>query len=193
MDPNHLGHASKSGWTQVALKGPLGPLAGSTQNATRKESDVAKRTMKQGSGNRRRGAEGERELAGVLREFGWNAKRGQQRSGLEQADVVDGPPGWHFECKRTEALNVWSAFAQASRDRQPGEVPVVATRRNNSPWLAVLDLRTLLRLVQANANAPLPRDPAEVPTRVAPPKKRAPRASQTRPAVDPVALAALLG
>lgn len=96
------------------------------------------------------GSCGERELAGFLRERGWRAaKRGQQRSGLEQADVVDGPAGVHFEVKRVEKLNVWAAYEQAQRDAELSEEPVVAMRRNRSPWLAVVDLGVFLALLRA--------------------------------------------
>lgn len=104
-----------------------------------------------------KGRVGERELADVLKRFGWPARRGQQRSGVDQADVIDGPAGWHFECKRTERLNLWAAYEQAQGDCAPGEEPIVAVRRNHSPWLAVVDLRCLLRLIQRQA----PRAPAE--------------------------------
>jgi len=97
--------------------------------------------------SRQKGARGERELAQVLSEFGWPARRGQQRSGVDQADVIDGPPGVHFECKRVETLNVWSAYEQACRDAPAEHMPVVAMRRNKSPWLAVVDLRVFLRLL----------------------------------------------
>jgi hypothetical protein len=97
--------------------------------------------------SRSKGKRGELELSAVLREFGWDARRGQQRSGLDQADVIDGPPGWHLECKRVENLNVWKAFEQAQRDCPDGSQPLVAMRRNRSPWLAVIDLRVLLALL----------------------------------------------
>jgi len=105
--------------------------------------------------SRNKGAVGERELAELLREEGWpGAMRGQQRSGLEQADVVGGPEGWLIECKRTQALNVWRVYAEACADAaaaaERGDRPVeplVAARRNKGPWLAILDLRVLLRLI----------------------------------------------
>lgn len=101
--------------------------------------------------SRDKGKRGERELAEVLREHGWNgARRGQQRSGLDQADVVGGPPGWHFECKRVEKLALWPAWEQATRDAKAagaGAGVAVVTRRNSSPWLAVVELRVLLRLI----------------------------------------------
>lgn len=99
--------------------------------------------------SRAKGASAERELAAVFRAAGFpGAVRGQQRSGLEQADVVGGPPGFHFEVKRVEQLRVWQAYSQAVRDA-PGTVPVVATRRNGSRWLAVLSLDALLGLISA--------------------------------------------
>ena len=101
--------------------------------------------------SRDKGKRGERELAEVLREHGWRgAVRGQQRSGLDQADVVGGPAGWHFECKRVERLSLWPAWEQAQRDARAGGAGAgiaVVTRRNSSPWLAVVELRVLLRLI----------------------------------------------
>lgn len=97
---------------------------------------------------RQKGAVAEREVAALLREFGFlDAKRGQQRSGLEQADVVGGPPGFHLEIKRTEKLQLWAAWAQAVRDADHGETPVVVTRRSKEPWLAVLPFERLLELI----------------------------------------------
>lgn len=113
--------------------------------------------MKSKINSRSKGANGERELAGVLSEFGFAARRGQQRSGVDSADVIDGPPGWHIEVKRVERLNLWQAFAQAQRDAPNGETPLVAARRNHGPWLAIVDLRVLLGMIagrSANAKAP---------------------------------------
>lgn len=102
--------------------------------------------------SRRKGKQGELELAAVLREAGWPlARRGQQRSGVDQADVIDGPAGVHFEGKRVERLNPWKALAQARHDAPHGALPVVAARRNGSEWVAILDLRSFLGLLQAAA------------------------------------------
>lgn len=110
--------------------------------------------MKSKINSRSKGANGERELAGVLSSFGFAARRGQQRSGVDSADVIDGPPGWHFEVKRVERLNLWQAFAQAQRDAPNGETPLVAARRNHGPWLAIVDLRVLLGMIAGrSANA----------------------------------------
>lgn len=96
-----------------------------------------------------KGKVGERELAGVLRDAGWtDARRGQQRSGLDQNDVI-GVPGWRIEAKRVERLNMFKAFAQAQRDAGGDEEPMVAARRNGGAWLAVVRLDTMLGILAA--------------------------------------------
>lgn len=105
---------------------------------------------RRGRGSRRKGKVGEREVAELLRAAGFgDAKRGQQRSGLDQADVVGGPPGWRLEVKRQEAVQLWAAWAQATADAErQGERPILALRRNQSPWLAVVRLDELLALLR---------------------------------------------
>ena len=47
--------------------------------------------------SRQKGARGERELAGILRDYGFDSRRGQQYCGLNgDADVI-GLPGIHIE------------------------------------------------------------------------------------------------
>lgn len=76
--------------------------------------------------SRQKGAAGERELSRILRERGYNTRRGQQYSGANgDADVV-GLPGIHIECKRVERLNISEAMNQSIRDAKPGEMPLPA-------------------------------------------------------------------
>ena len=97
-----------------------------------------------------KGAAGERELAKLLREHGYIARRGQQYSGANgDADVV-GLPGVHIECKRVERLNVYEAMAQARRDARPGEIPVVMHRKNRQPWLVTMDIDSWLKMYERN-------------------------------------------
>jgi hypothetical protein len=102
-----------------------------------------------GRRSRNRGKVGEREVADLLRSAGWPAaRRGVQHAGgPDSPDVVGGPAGWHVEVKRTEALNVWRAMAQAVADAQ-GRPALVLTRRNGARWLAVLDAEVLLALLR---------------------------------------------
>ena len=99
--------------------------------------------------SRRKGAVGERELAGILRnEYGYkDAKRGQQYCGINgNADVVDALPGIHIECKRTERLNLYEAMSQAKRDAREHELPAVFHRKNNAEWLVVMPLDDWMNL-----------------------------------------------
>lgn len=79
--------------------------------------------------SRAKGCRGERELAAVLREHGFDSRRGQQYCGLNgDADVI-GLPGIHIECKRVERLNIYEAVQQAGRDAGGGETPAVFHRK----------------------------------------------------------------
>ena len=88
--------------------------------------------------SRRKGKAGELEWARVCREHGYDCRRGQQFSGANgDADVV-GLPGIHIEVKRVERLDLESAMSQSRRDARPGELPVVAHRRNRGEWLVTM-------------------------------------------------------
>lgn len=98
--------------------------------------------------SRDKGARAERELAAVLRVAGFNARRGQQYSGANgDADVI-GVPGYHIECKHVEALNIQKAMDQSRRDARPGEVPIVAHRKNRTGWLVTMDLTSWLEIMK---------------------------------------------
>ena len=99
--------------------------------------------------SRSKGKRGELELAKVLRDLGYETRRGQQFSGANgDADVV-GLPGIHIECERVEQLNVEKALQQAERDKRPGEIPVVMHRANHTEWKATLRLEDLMVLYEA--------------------------------------------
>lgn len=107
--------------------------------------------------SRAKGAAGEREFAGVLREAGFEARRGQQFSGSpDSPDVVTNLP-LHFEVKRVEAFNVYNGMEQAMRDSEPSKVPVVAYRKNKKEWLAVLRMEDFLNMMKKLHSTPKPR------------------------------------
>jgi Holliday junction resolvase len=100
--------------------------------------------------SREKGCRGERQFAALLREHGYEARRGQQFSGSpDSPDVVceDLAP-FHIETKLTEAFRLWDALAQARHDAGD-KIPVVAHRRNRTPWVVVLQAEDFFRLLRA--------------------------------------------
>lgn len=90
--------------------------------------------------SRAKGARGERELANVLKEYGYDTRRGQQYSGANgDADVV-GLPHIHIECKRVEKLNIDKAMQQSMNDAREYEVPVVMHRKDRQRWLVTMTM-----------------------------------------------------
>lgn len=99
--------------------------------------------------SRQKGAVGEREIANFLKEYGYEARRGQQFCGKNgDADVV-GLPDIHLEIKRVEKLNLEKAMEQSRRDAKGGEIPVVMHRKNRQPWLVTMDLDEWMDMYEA--------------------------------------------
>ena len=96
--------------------------------------------------SRAKGAKGERELAKTLREYGYEARRGQQYAGINgDADVV-GLEGVHIECKRVERLNIDDSLSQSIRDAKDGEMPIVVHRKNHCDWKVTMRLEDFIKL-----------------------------------------------
>jgi Holliday junction resolvase len=97
--------------------------------------------------SREKGKRGERELAKVLKEYGYDCRRTQQYAGgmEESADVV-GLPYIHIECKRVQALNLDDAMNQAIRDSKGKNMPTVFHRKNNQPWKVTMRLDDWIEL-----------------------------------------------
>lgn len=94
--------------------------------------------------SRQKGARGEREVAEILRSYGYDARRGVQYCGANgDADVV-GMPGHHLEIKRVEKLNIEEAMQQSRVDAREGEIPVVVHRKNGKKWLITLEFSDYL-------------------------------------------------
>jgi hypothetical protein len=106
--------------------------------------------------SRTKGKRGEREFASLLRENGFDARRGQQFSGSpDSPDVVSDALAWlHVEVKRVQNLNLTDACAQAERDCGPvapagHKKPwIVAHRRNHAPWLITMKAEFFFQLVR---------------------------------------------
>lgn len=98
---------------------------------------------------RRKGAEGEREVVRMLHAHGWGfaerTSNGRAQSGKN--DVARGPAGCAIEIKRQEKLNVPKAFDQLKRDSDPRDIPVLVHRPSRHEWMATLPLEELLPLL----------------------------------------------
>ena len=107
-----------------------------------------------GKSSQRKGADGERELADLLRGYGYSIERGGTLSFGEVPDLV-GLPGVHVECKRVERLNVPEAMRQAVRDAERFQdgMPALFHRRNRQPWLVTVRLDDFMRMYQAAAES----------------------------------------
>lgn len=101
--------------------------------------------------SRRKGKVGEREFASLLREHGFDARRGQQFSGSpDSPDVVSEALAWlHVEVKRVQNLNLTDACVQAEGDCG-GKPWVVAHRRNHAPWLITMRAEFFFRLLRGD-------------------------------------------
>lgn len=99
--------------------------------------------------SKRKGAVGEREIAHIMQEYGFDARRSQQYAGINNdADIV-GVPYLHLEVKRVEKLNLDKAMEQSQRDSREGEVPVVMHRKDRQDWRVTLNLKDFMPMYMA--------------------------------------------
>lgn len=100
-----------------------------------------------GSKSQRKGADGERELAAILQQHGYDCTRGGSLSFGEVPDL-SGLPGIHIEVKRVERLNIGEAMEQSIRDseRMLDGMPTLFHRRNRRPWLVTMRLSDWIQL-----------------------------------------------
>lgn len=108
-----------------------------------------------GHKSQRKGADGERELAALLREYGYPIERGGSLSFGEVPDLT-GLPGVHIEVKRVERLNVPEAMKQAVRDAEKFHdgVPALFHRRSREPWLVTMRLQDWMGLYRMQKRPP---------------------------------------
>lgn len=101
--------------------------------------------------SREKGKRGEREFRDVLREAGYcKAHRGQQFHGGSDSPDVNCPelPDIHFEVKRCQKINPYAAVFQAEKDGHYKSFSVVAHKRNNQQWLAIMPMTDFLEIVR---------------------------------------------
>ncbi len=103
-----------------------------------------------GKMQRRKGANGEREVVRKFRERGIELLRVPNSGGLrrrpEECGDLIGLPGYHIEVKRQEKASIWAWIAQAESDALDEVVPLVIFRKNNAPWRVILPLDDFMDL-----------------------------------------------
>lgn len=97
--------------------------------------------------SRAKGARFERNLASLLREYGYDCRRGQQYCGANgDADVI-GLPGLHIEAKAQETMRLYEWMSQAKRDSEgTGRLPAVFHKKNHAEILVTVTLDTFMEL-----------------------------------------------
>lgn len=99
-----------------------------------------------GLASKQKGKRGEREVANLLKEYGYPGRRGVQYCGIFGDSDVVGMDGVHIEVKRTEKFRLYDAMEQSKHDAKPGEIPTVWHRQNDREWVVVLDARDFIHL-----------------------------------------------
>lgn len=100
--------------------------------------------------SKNKGSNGERELANILKAYGFETRRGQQFSGANGDADVEGLLDVHIECKRVERLNIDKAMEQSRRDAKVRDlIPTVFHRKNRKTWLVTMDLADWIKFYNA--------------------------------------------
>lgn len=101
--------------------------------------------------SKRKGSDGENELAKILRGYGYpNVRRSQQYCGgtEESADLV-GLPNVFIECKRVQNLNLHQAMRKAIDDCEKAgsdKLKAIFHRKNREQWLVTMTLEEWIQL-----------------------------------------------
>lgn len=101
-----------------------------------------------GKGERRKGQTGEREVVDVFRAAGFDCDRTPNSGALRISGDLYGDLPLHVEVKRQEVARPWLWAEQAATDAGAGMPWLVAMRRSRSPWLAMLELEQVVRLLE---------------------------------------------
>lgn len=105
-----------------------------------------------GKTSRDKGKTGEREWARFCTARGYECHRtAQYRGNTGEAGDVEGLPWIHIEVKRTEAFRLYDALRQSKHDAAVGDhgIPIVAHRKNDEPWVVVMDADDWFELYRA--------------------------------------------
>jgi Holliday junction resolvase len=87
--------------------------------------------------SKNKGKRFEREVAEILRQHGFEARRGVQfRGGQDSPDVISNFP-FHIEAKHVEKLNLQQAIEQAKKDAEGLPFCVIHKKNRTEPLITV--------------------------------------------------------
>jgi Holliday junction resolvase len=98
---------------------------------------------------RRKGQDGELEVAAIFQAAGFDCNRTPNSGGLRITGDLYGDVPCHVEVKRQERLQLPEWLRQAAREAPEGVMPLVAFRQNGREWYAALPLSALVDLLAA--------------------------------------------
>ena len=89
----------------------------------------------------------ERQLAGMLRDYGYDCRRGQQFCGANGDADVEGLPFIHIEAKHVEKMRLYDWMEQAKRDSKgSGKLPAVFHKKNHAEVLVTMRFEDWMQL-----------------------------------------------
>lgn len=100
-----------------------------------------------GKKSRNKGKRRELELVHILRDQGFDVRRGYVFN--NEPDIV-GLDGFHLEVKGVESLNVRKALKQSIEDSEKRKdgMPIVVWKKSNEPWTVTLLLDDFLQIIR---------------------------------------------
>ena len=98
--------------------------------------------------SKQKGKRGELEVAKILREHGFEARRSAQYCGNtgDAPDIITDLP-FHIEVKHQETLQIDKWWEQACNDAKT-EMPLLVFRKNNQKWRVCLGLDEFLEMAK---------------------------------------------
>lgn len=103
--------------------------------------------------SKQKGKRGELEVAHILQEHGYDARRTAQYCGnTGEAADVSGLDGFHIEVKRCETTKIWDWIHQAQNDCNGKNIPIVVFRKSHEGWQVSLKLEDFLKIIGGRKN-----------------------------------------
>ena len=103
--------------------------------------------------SKQKGNRYEREIANILKEYGYDARRTAQYCGKteESSDVV-GLPGFHIECKHYKVKAFDYKWLQQAENDCKNNIPIVVHKTDRHENLVTMTLENFLKIIKENEN-----------------------------------------